>query len=180
MKAFFLLIMLAVFVSPVLPQDNSKPFVLKLSEKPSVLKIGRKHKFVFAVQNTTRKPLTLSSVCAASAVLAWGKGGETQESIAPSCELFRIVHGTALDAATKQIKYFTETVPAGAAREDFFTLAANESKSFEVELAVPKAVKAKFVTVRLGFESRYDGKAAGIEAWSGTPSYIDIRMVLVK
>jgi len=179
MKTIRLLIISLFFAMPVLPQNN-KPFSLELIQQPSALKVGQINKFVLIVRNTSSMPVTLSSVCAASAGLNWKKRSRTKGIYAPTCNYTRLIHGQSFDPATKQIKYFTAEASAGSSKEDFFTLLANESKSFEVELAVPEGIKVKVVNVRLSFESRYNGKAAGIQAWTGTPSHISLRMPIVN
>jgi hypothetical protein len=172
--------MFLIIAMTVLAQNNKKPFSLELIQQPSALKIGQSNKFIFIVRNTSRIPITLSFICAAKAGLSWKTRGKTERIYEPSCDYTRIIHVQSLDPATKRIKYFTGEVPAGSSKDDFFTLQADESKSFEVELEVPKGIKVEFVNVRLSFESRYNGKAAGVEAWTGTPSYINLKMPIVN
>ena len=181
MKSILLVIILVMFVSPCLSQQksNKKPFVLKLIEKPSELKIGKTYTFVFELLNTSKTNLTLSSLCATPpATLTWRTNRGITLSTGSNCGGGTLVTSHSYNPITKKITGITKSYPYS--EDDFFTLSPNGTKRFETELEVPKDLKARFAIVHIKFESKYDGRLIGIRAWRGAPSHITLRMPIVK
>jgi hypothetical protein len=180
MKGLILLFIISLSVITAFPQNKSKKlFVLKLIDKPAVLRIGQKHKFVFDVINTSETPLTLSSLCSAGAGLSWENGdGTTGGGIGIGCVSASGVVDDDYESKTKLITGTARIVPY--TRSSFFTLDPNGTKRFEVELKVPEDMKPRWIKVYLRFESKYDGNLIGINAWTGEASYISLKMFVRK
>jgi hypothetical protein len=180
MKSIILLIILVVVASPCFGQkkSNKKPFVLKLIEKPVELKAGQSYTFIFEVHNTSKVPLTLSSKCATAVTLTWEYGDGTGGGTGAGCGGGSIVVSHSYDPVTKKIIGVSQIYPYS--EDDFFTLPPNGTKQFEAELKVPEDIEVKLVNVHIRFESEYDGKAIGIKAWTGSASYITLRMRVLK
>lgn len=180
MKAFLLAIILVLFNSPCFSQKRNikKPIILKLIEKPAELKAGQTHTFVFDVQNTSNNSLTLSSLCADEVNLFWLNAKGLEMGTGVGCGGSVIIVSDSYDPATKKITGTSRLYPYD--ESNFFTLLPNQSKRFETEIEVPTDLKAKFVNVRISFESKYDGRIWGIKAWKGGANLIILEMPIVK
>jgi hypothetical protein len=174
-KSFFLLMLVFMPVA-VFPQSEiQKPLVLKLVEKPAKLRSGQSCRFVFDVINISSKPLTLSSICNASANLTWENRDGTGGGIGTGCSSRTIAIWHNFDPKTGNITSGTEIVPY--TKDSFFTLEPNGAKRFQADLEVPTDIKARWVIVHLNFDSPYDGSLVGIAAWKGSISY-DLKMLV--
>ena len=177
------LFLVVILIAAKMDAFAKKPFVIKLVEKPAVLRVGQTHTFAFNVQNVSGAPLTLSSRCAASAGLSWsnrdGTGGGTGSGCGSTIASVSIA--TNYDPTTGKFDCVTTDLtilPYG--ERDFFTLQPNEAKRFEVEAHVPNNLKPRFVTVTVSYEPQYDGSAVGLQAWKGAASSISLKMRVVK
>ena len=151
---------------------------MKLVEKPAQLRIGKSYKFVFDVINISQKPVTLSSICNASASLTWENRDGTGGGYGSGCSSSTIVIAHYYDPQTKTITSSgSQIVPY--TENSFFTLEPNGNKRFETTLVVPKGIKPRRVTVHINFESKYDGSLVGLSAWTGVISY-DLKMFARK
>ena len=172
------LFLAVIFIAAKTDAFAKKPFVIKLVEKPAVLRVGQTHTFVFDVQNISGAPLTLSSQCAASANLSWLNRDGTGGGTGSGCGGSTLITSTDYDPATGKFTCVTRSFPYG--EDDFFTLQPNETKRFETEANVPEDIKPRFVTVTVSYESQYDGSAIGLRAWTGAASSVSLKMRVVK
>lgn len=177
------LFLTVVFIAAKSDAFAKNPFVIKIVEKPAVLRVGQSHTFAFDVRNVSGAPLTLSSRCAASANLSWrnkdGSGGGTGSGCGGT--VGRVSIATNYDPATGKFDCVTTTSPIlSYGEEDFFTLQPNETKRFEAKANVPDNLKPRFVTVTVSYMSQYDGSAVGLRAWTGAASSITLQMRVVK
>jgi len=172
------LFLAVIFVGPETDAFARTPYVIKIVEKPAVLRIGQAHTFIFDVQNVSGAALTLSSKCAARASLSWLNRDGTGGGTGSGCGGSLLVTSTNYDPTTGKFSCNTKILPYS--EEDFFTLQPNETKRFEAEAHVPTDLRPRFVTVTVSYESRHDGSSIGLQAWTGAASSISLKMRVVK
>lgn len=173
-----LLFFTVIFIAAKSDVFAQEPIVIKIVEKPAVLRSGQTYTFAFEVQNVTDAPLTLSSDCAASVNIIWINRNGTGGGTGAGCYSSHFVADTDYNPETKKFSCITRQVPY--TKDDFFTLQPNETKRFEDEVNVPDTLKPRFVTVVISYESKHDGSAVGLQAWKGAKSSVSLKMRVVK
>jgi hypothetical protein len=141
---------------------DSKPFTVKLVNKPPILKRGTKQVFTVEIKNRLNVPLTLSSLHFFDWSIDWtNPDGSGQGAFSGSGG--KTIVRTNIDPVSGAIEckyYHYET-------SDFFTLSPRASKRFDILVDVPTDCFAPIANIRIDFESKYDGSEVGLVAWTG-------------
>jgi|SRR5882724_3198687 len=138
------------------------PIAMKFVVRPTTLIRGHKKTFTVELTNTSKNPVTISTLFAFTWGLDWSHPDGSGEGTY-SGGGYKTIIGTNYDPKTGEFtcKYLHY------GKNDFVTLMPKSSKRFDIVISVPERCRASIANLDISFESKYDGSEVDINASVG-------------